>query len=117
MNTTVIHTTADNGMSINAVVSFIGGKRNQWRGVIRIDCATMAMSHHSTQDEATAWVEKMHETYMKVHSKKNQSGSILPEICWLFATLLLAALFIVPTVRHYDAELTARINHSLDLRK
>jgi len=43
------------------------------------------------------------------HPEKNQSGSILPEICWLFATLLLAALFIVPTVRQYDRQLTTLI--------
>jgi len=53
----------------------------------------------------------------KYPTPDTQRGSILPEICWLFATLLLAALFIVPTVRHYDGELTARLNHSLDLRK
>jgi hypothetical protein len=41
--------------------------------------------------------------------RNNQSGSILPELCWLFATLLLAALFIVPTVRQYDAKITTLI--------
>jgi len=46
---------------------------------------------------------------------RNQSGSILPEICWLFATLLLAAPFIVPTVRHYDGQTEARLNQLINM--
>ncbi len=49
--------------------------------------------------------------WLKEHAAKlnNQSGSIIPELCWLVATLLLAMLFIVPTVRHYDAQITTLI--------
>jgi len=47
----------------------------------------------------------------------NQSGSILPDICWLFATLLLAALFIVPTVRHYDGQVNDRLNQLISLER
>ncbi len=45
-----------------------------------------------------------------------ERGSIIPELCWLVATLLLAMLFIVPTVRHYDGQINDRLNQLISLR-
>jgi len=80
--------------------------------------------HNADESLKLAQTEPIHTPYfiycvnqrILLKHVKGQSGSILPEICWLFATLLLVALFIVPTVRHYDGELTARLNHSLELK-
>ncbi len=49
--------------------------------------------------------------------KDRQSGSIIPELCWLVATLLLAMLFIVPTVRHYDGQIETRLNQLISLER
>jgi hypothetical protein len=69
MSLLMIHTTAKNGATVNAIVSRLNGSpKLSYRVMVRVNGSPLFTAHKATFEEAKREAERMHESYMEVHN-------------------------------------------------